>query len=124
MLDRERVLGKLRELDGYIGQIRELTPSSPDAYKADFGRRLACERLLHIGIECLLDVAELFVAGLRLGLPSRESGVIRQLREHGILPPEDLELLRKLQGSRNVLVHQYGKPDNELVYADLSTCSP
>lgn len=119
MLDRARVMSKLDELEGHLRDLVTLAPSTPEAYRADLGRRLACERLLQLGVECLIDLGEIFVASLRLGLPSDEAGVFRRLGEHGVLAAEDVALLQSMQGFRNILVHQYGKLDHAKAFANL-----
>jgi uncharacterized protein YutE (UPF0331/DUF86 family) len=53
VLDRERVLAKIDELEGYPGEMREIAPASfEDCMR--IGKRRACERLLQISIETIL----------------------------------------------------------------------
>ena len=70
MLDRERILVKLSTLDGYLGELRSITPDSLTAYR-QVEKKRACERLLQISVETVLDVCHLLVRGLHLGLPAR-----------------------------------------------------
>lgn len=118
MLDRARVLAKLDELEGYLRELEHRTPPALGAYQADLGTRLAVERLLHISIECLLDIGEVFVQGLRLGLPESEAGLMQRLEEAGVLEGADLKLLKEMQRFRNVLVHRYGQLDAARVHAN------
>ena len=55
MLDRERVLAKIDALDGYLQEIHEILPSSFEEFQR-IEKRRACERLLQVSIECVIDL--------------------------------------------------------------------
>jgi uncharacterized protein YutE (UPF0331/DUF86 family) len=116
MLDRERILAKLDELDGYLGELRQVVPESYGRYMESVEKRRACERLLQISIECVMDVCALFVSGLRLGLPAEEDDLIEKLEQAGLISSELGKLLRTMKGFRNILVHEYGRIDNAIVF--------
>ncbi|MCS7274912.1 MAG: hypothetical protein NZ610_05890 [Candidatus Bipolaricaulota bacterium] len=48
MLDRERILGKLDELEGYLHELRQIAPAVLEEYQQSIEKRRACERLLQI----------------------------------------------------------------------------
>lgn len=50
MVDRDRVLTKLDELDGYVRELRSIVPASLEAYLAVEKKR-ACERLIQVSVE-------------------------------------------------------------------------
>jgi uncharacterized protein YutE (UPF0331/DUF86 family) len=116
MLDRERILAKLDELDGYLGELRQVVPESYGRYTESVEKRRACERLLQISIECVMDVCALFVSGLRLGLPAEEDDLIEKLEQADLISSELGKLLRTMKGFRNILVHEYGRIDNAIVF--------
>lgn len=123
MLDRERVLAKLDQLRGYLGELQEIVPSDFD----DYGRvetRRACERLLQISIEAVIDTCGLLVAGLRLGLPGGEDDLFEKLVGAGVVSEEAAERLRMMKGLRNVLVHEYARVDDRIVYETLRSGLP
>lgn len=115
MLDRERVLAKLDTLDGYLRELQSIAPASIAEYRATEKRR-ACERLLQIAVECVIDVANLFVSGLRLGLPAEENDVFEKLEEHGVISPEMVGVLKQMKGCRNILVHEYARINDEIIF--------
>ena len=116
MVDRERILAKLGDLEGYLRELREVIPSSLKEYLEKAEKRRACERLLQIAIESLIDICGLFVTGLRLGLPGEEDDLFEMLERRGILSTSLTNRLRKMRGFRNLLVHEYGRVDDRLVY--------
>lgn len=84
MLDRDRILAKVDELDGYLEELRQVTPESFDAYRT-IEKKRSCERLLQMAIGCVIDICGLFVTGLRLGLPGEEDDLFRKLEEASVL---------------------------------------
>jgi len=115
MVDRERVLAKLDEMRGYIAELRAIAPATMDGYRRIETRR-ACERLLQIAVECVIDVCQLFVAGRRLGLPAEEDDLFEKLEAAGVLRPETTLVVRRMRGCRNILVHEYGRVSDEIVF--------
>ena len=117
MLDRDRVLAKLDELDGYLRELNQVVPQTLGEYKESVASRRACERLLQISVECVFDVCSLFVSGLRLGLPAEEEDLVEKLERAGVLSTDLAGLLRSMRGFRNLLVHEYGRVDDSIVYS-------
>lgn len=121
MLDRERILAKVDELDGYVRELRHVAPESFEAYMAGVEKRRACERLLQIAIECVLDICHLFVSGLRLGLPSQEDDLFEKLEREKLISAQTATSLKAMRGFRNILVHEYGGIDNAVVFKKAMT---
>jgi uncharacterized protein YutE (UPF0331/DUF86 family) len=115
VLDRERILAKLDDLDGYVRDLRTIAPQSFAEYQ-QIEKKRACERLLQIAVECVVDVCNLFVSGLRLGLPAEEDDLFEKLEQAGILSPPMKEAVKEMKGFRNILVHEYGHVDDAIVY--------
>jgi len=115
LLDRERLLAKIDVLEGYLKELREIMPASFEEYKKVEKRR-ACERLLQVSIECVIDICGLMVIGLRLGLPAEEDDLFDKLEQAGIITSSRKESLKKMKGFRNILVHEYGQVNDMIVY--------
>ena len=116
MVDRERILGKMAELDGYLNELRQILPKSFDDYVRSIEKRRACERLLQIAVEAVIDICAMLVQGLRLGLPAEEDDVFDKLAQHGVLSQKMVETLRRMKGFRNILVREYGRVDDRIVF--------
>ncbi len=121
MLDRERILCKLDELDGYLGELRQVVPGSYAKYRDSVEKRRATERLLPIAVESVLDVCGLFVSGLRLGLPAEEDDLFEKMETAGLISSTMGGTLRSMKGFRNLLVHEYGAVDDAVVYKVATT---
>ena len=115
MVDRERVLGKLDELDRYIGELRAVAPGSFEEFLRVEKKR-ACERLLQIAVEATIDVCHLLVAGFRLGVPADETDLFDILARRGGISEGLARTLKEMKGFRNILVHEYAEVDDAVVY--------
>ncbi|MCG2713032.1 MAG: DUF86 domain-containing protein [Candidatus Omnitrophica bacterium] len=115
MLDKERVLSKIDELDRYLFELKEVVPVSFAEYQK-IEKKRSCERLLQLCIESVIDICKLFVSGLALGLPSEENDLFNKMRKKEILSQEMVIVLKEMRGFRNILIHEYTAIDDELVY--------
>lgn len=120
MLDRDRILSKLDELDSYLREIAEIKPTTLTEYQV-IEKKRSCERLLQLSIECTIDVCKLLVAGHRLGLPSDETDLFSKIHRKGIITGEIATKLREMRGLRNILVHEYGAIDDQIVFRALTS---
>lgn len=121
MLDKNRVLSKLDELDSYISELESVMPKSYEEYVNSIEKKRSCERLLHILIECVIDICALMVKGLRLGLPAEEEDLFEKLEKGKIISGEMKGKLKSMRGFRNILVHRYAEVDDELVFENLGS---
>ncbi|MGC1123339.1 MAG: DUF86 domain-containing protein [Candidatus Methanofastidiosia archaeon] len=115
-MDKERILSKLDELDQYLHELEVIAPKSYRVYKASIEKKRACERLLHISVECVLDICSILESELRLGLPSTQEDLFERLESSRIISKQVMNTLEKMKSFRNIIVHRYGIVDDELVY--------
>lgn len=59
MLDKNRILSKLDELDSYLIELKDVMPKNYEEYVSSIEKKRPCERLLHILIECVIDICTL-----------------------------------------------------------------
>jgi len=83
-LDRERILAKVDELDGYLNELNGIAPRSFEEYQ-NVEKKRASEGLLQLSIEVVIDICHLLVSGLRLGLPAEEDDLFKKLADAQIL---------------------------------------
>jgi len=119
MLDKNRILSKLDELDSYLTELEDVMPKNYEEYINSIEKKRSCERLLHIMIECTIDVCSLMVKGLRLGLPAEEEDLFEKIEKKKIISKKMKEKLKLMRGFRNILVHRYAGVDDQLVFENL-----
>lgn len=121
MVDRERILSKIAELRSYLEELKKIIPKSFEGYEQSELNRRACERLLQISIECVLDVCDVIFSGLKLGVPASEEDIIEKLNRAGVMTNKTTNKLKGMKQMRNVLVHRYPYVDDEKIYRSLTT---
>jgi len=114
-VDKERILVKIDRLDRYLHELQDIMPENYETYQK-IEKKRACERLLQVSIESVLDICAQIVIELRLGLPSEEDDIFEKLEQAKIITPVTKETLKRMKGFRNILVHEYGHIDDRLVY--------
>src|SRR2546422_9840933 len=107
VIDRERLLAKLDELDGYVAELRSIAPPSLEEYKAVEKRR-ACERLLQLMGQAAIDAWGLVVTGLRLGLPGQGDDLFEKLVQRSAISPDTGATLRRRRGPPHPPGHEHG----------------
>jgi uncharacterized protein YutE (UPF0331/DUF86 family) len=119
VVDRERVLAKLDEIDGYLSELRSILPDRFETYLT-IEKKRACERLVQVAVEAALDVCGLLVAGMRLGLPGDEDDLFDKLTRRQVISEAMADTLRRMKGLRNLLVHEYGRVNDRIVFEVVS----
>ncbi|MFQ6062392.1 MAG: DUF86 domain-containing protein, partial [Methanosarcinales archaeon] len=102
-MDKERVLGKIDELESYLKELNQIMPMSFREYK-NIEKKRSCERLLHISIECVLDICSIIVSELRLGLPTIEDDLFEKLKDEKVISEDMATKLKSMKSFRNILV--------------------
>ena len=121
MLDKQRILVKIDELEGYLKELKSILPKDYDEYLSSIEKRRACERLLQISVECAVDICGFFISGLQLGLPAEESDIFEKLFQNKIISAGVRDILKSMKGFRNIIVHDYAGIDNAIVYEIATT---
>lgn len=118
-MDEKRILSKIDQLDLYLEELKEIKPSSFKEYSSSIEKKRACERLLHVSIEIVIDIANLIVSNLKLGLPSDDEEVFQKLLKKGIISNKMTDLLIDMKNFRNVLVHRYGEINDRKAFENI-----
>ena len=119
-MDKERILSKIDELDTYLRELETIKLSNFIEYKDSIENKRACERLLQISIETVIDICNILISNLKLGLPSDEGDMFKKLERKNIITKKTGKILANMKGFRNILVHRYGVVDDALVFEMLS----
>jgi len=115
VVDRDRILAKLDQLEGYLEELRQVLPETFGEYQKVEKKR-ACERLMQIAIEATIDVCHMFVRAMRLGLQSEEDEVFEKISQAEVVSPQMVATLKRMKGLYNILVREYSRVDDRIVY--------
>ncbi len=106
---------KICEPEIYIEEFNQLSPESLVQFLNSLEKRRALERQLQIMIESVTDIEILVVKELHLGIPQNEENVFDLMTGYLSNPLK----LKEMRAFRHILVHLYGKADNEKVYGGI-----
>lgn len=111
-----RVKDKIKEIESYLQELSEIIPSSFEQYKSELKTRAACERYFEKIIGGILDLSFLFIKEYKFKTPEEDKQSFDILKEENIISKELCEKLKDAKGMRNIISHEYGKIDDEIVF--------
>ncbi len=111
-----RVKDKIEEIEKYLEELGSFVPNSFDEYKTNFQIKAACERYFEKIAEAIVDLAFLVVNEEGLKSPEDEKAVFDILSDNKIISEKLCKKLKDAKGMRNILSHQYGSIDDEIVF--------
>jgi uncharacterized protein YutE (UPF0331/DUF86 family) len=88
-------------------------------YQASQDVKDIVERNLHVAIEACLDIAKIIISEKKLNEPKDYKSAFIILVEAGILSEKSLSFLIPMAGTRNILLHNYDKIDDSIIYGIL-----
>lgn len=117
MVDKALVAAKIGAVADATARIRDVLPSSVDAFLADRTIREVITLNLFVAIQASLDLAVHWVADAGWEIPGTYADAFASLGAHGVIPRELAERMGAAAAFRNLVAHQYGVLDSRRVYA-------
>lgn len=114
MVDEVRILRLLRSLADDVSVLRS-EAAAGDERRADQMWLRGVKYAFITAIEACIDVAQHVCSSEGWGPPRDNGDAMLVLGRHGVLGPDLAQLMRAAVGFRNVLVHQYGDVDDDIV---------
>ena len=119
-MDEESALeARLKLLAEYSSDLQEMQSVSLDEYQENKLIRKAVERTLHTAIEACLDIGHHIIAREGFRSPQDNKDVFIVLGEEGVIPHKLVSQLTDMARFRNILVHEYTRLDDSIVYGIL-----
>lgn len=110
----------MKLLAEYIDDLHEMGGVSREEYRDNKLIRRAVERTLQTAIEACLDIGHHLITTRRFRTPTDNADVFVVLSEEGVVSVELGQQLIRMARFRNLLVHEYVRLDNEVVYTVLT----
>ncbi|MEW5956018.1 MAG: DUF86 domain-containing protein [Candidatus Micrarchaeota archaeon] len=111
-----RIRDKITEIEEHLTELEEILPRDFEEYSSNFEKKAACERYFEKIIEAVVDLAFLIIKDVHLKPPEEDKQAFDILTEAKIITPELSERLKNAKGMRNIIAHDYGSVDDELVF--------
>jgi len=119
-MNYSRINDKIIEIEKLLSELENIMPSNIEQYLSNFEKKAACERYFERIIEASVDLAFLIIKTEKLKIPSEDTEAFFILAENKIIDKNLAEKFRQAKGMRNILAHEYGKVDDELVFEALT----
>lgn len=115
-MDYKIISPKLEKLQEYVTYLKGYQRYSLKEFKKDHTLQGATLHYLQLAIECVLDIGEMLISGLRLRKPEEAREILLILAEHKIISEEFAGHFAPVAGLRNILVHEYTTIDLDRIY--------
>jgi uncharacterized protein YutE (UPF0331/DUF86 family)/broad-specificity NMP kinase len=112
----ERIDQKIEEIQRFLEELESVLPIDFEDYKTDWKTRDICERHFEKIIEGATDLAFLVINKLQLKNPESDKQAFEILSQENIISEELSQRLKDAKGMRNIIAHEYGRIDDELVF--------
>jgi len=111
-----RIEDKINEIYEYLEKMELITPKSFEEYVNNYVVKAACERYAEIIIEAIIDLVYLIIKEKKLPIPKNDLNAFDILLKNKIISKNLAERLQDAKRMRNILAHEYGKIDDEIVF--------
>jgi len=120
---KERIEEKIGEIEEFMNFLIERIPNNFEDYEKNLEKKAVCERYLEKIIEASVDLAFLVVKYLKIQIPAdiSDTEVFVALANENVISYELSEKMQNAKGMRNIIAHQYGKIDDEIIFEALSS---
>ncbi len=115
-MDKNRKAEKIEEIEKFLEELGSILPIDFEEYKNDFKIRAICERYFEKIIGAIIDLSFLVIKEKNLKIPEEDKQAFDILGEEKIISKNLSERLKDAKGMRNIITHDYGSIDNELVF--------
>jgi len=115
-----RINDKIEEVAGYLSDLESYVPSSLEEYIDDHKTKDACERGFEKIIEALANLSFLIINERDYEKAQDDIRAFFVLSSAGIISNSLAEKLSDAKRMRNIIAHEYGSIDDELVFETIS----
>ncbi|NTV43590.1 MAG: DUF86 domain-containing protein [Syntrophobacteraceae bacterium] len=116
MVNRAILHGKLAAAERHLDRIRHKRNVTLREFLSDLDRQESILFNLQMAIQNCIDVAAHIVSEEDLGIAGSTNELFYLLEKEGIIDPDLTERMVRSVGFRNLIVHEYGRVDLEIVY--------
>jgi uncharacterized protein YutE (UPF0331/DUF86 family) len=116
MVDEDVIVDKLRYINRYTDDLKQIRGMSKEDYVEDMVTQRAVERTLMNLVQACIDLAQHIRSAEDLSPTETAKQEMQALGNADIISRETQEKMEEAIGFRNILAHRYGDIDHEVVY--------
>lgn len=120
MVNREIIASRIDQIEKHLLRISGYDGISYEDFLKDATAQDVVEYNLFQIVNHLIDIIQHIAVDEQYGFPQTSYDAGRLLCDNGILNEDDLELLRKMIGFRNVVGHDYINLNRQIIYSVLT----
>ncbi len=110
----EIIRTKIKEIEESIRSVEENLPDTLEEFTELGLVKDGIYKRVEFAIENVFDICTIINTDLELGIPYDTEDIIENLVKNNILNNEMKEKLKRMRGFRNIIVHRYGRIDDEI----------
>lgn len=114
------IYSKIVEIEESMNLVRANLPKGFEEFSSLGLVKDGIFKRVEYAIEDVFDICHILNSDMRLGIPSSESDVLHNLTSHKLLDSNLAEKLLLMRKFRNIVVHRYGKIDDQIAFSILS----
>ena len=111
-----KIKDKINEVNTYLEELSSIVPAKFDDYKSNNLVKAGCERYFEKIVESMTDIAFMVIIKRKFRTPEDDIDAFKILLENKIIGEGLYKKLKQAKGMRNIISHQYGKIDDEIVF--------
>ena len=117
----EAITSKITSIKRCLNRIKEEYEGHENELSTNFSKQDAIVLNLQRACETTIDLGAYLVRINKLGVPQSTREIFETLAHHQILPEDLAESLKGMVGFRNIAVHEYQKPNLDIIQAVIKT---
>ncbi len=122
MSEKDKMCDKLHKLYTYYEELKTNSQITLEEYQTNTLYKRAIERTLQLIVECATDINNMLLKYYsKKGSTDYFNSFIDLAEEH-IIPMDFALKIAPSTGLRNILVHEYEKIDDTIVYCSITSC--
>lgn len=121
MIEKNLIIDKIKQGEQYCDELKSILPESYNEFMNQNLIKRSSERLFEIISQVILDICTHIVSNLPVETPGTYSQCISILASQNILPIQEESKFTSLIKMRNLVTHQYGTINYELLFEGLKT---
>lgn len=116
----KRLSEKIEEIEKYLAELLDIFPETFEEYRKNNLVKAACERYFEKIMEAVTDLSFIIIATKKLEMPQDDIDSFRILLNEKIINKSSYDKLKDAKGMRNVIAHQYGSVNDEMVFNSIN----
>ena len=119
MMREEIIRTKLREIEESVNIVKKHLPKKLEDFLKLGLVKDGIYKKIEFAIENVIDICNVINSDLKLGIPTEELDVIKNLEREGIISKELARKIKSMRGFRNFLVQRYGAIDDKIAFEEI-----